>query len=107
MIAAVESEAITPRPVLDPREPPPQILKDVFKRFQKLPPGDIDADLAILDFNREGLSHGVEQTGAIEPEVLSRVYQKFMGDGYDDCEEQPIYSSKSLPGKTISIYLLH
>lgn len=93
------------RPILDPREPPPQVLKDVFKHFQKLQPGAIDTDIGILDFTKDISAHGLELCDNIPPEALARVYRDFMGDDFEllELNPQPIYSSKGLPGRLFHV----
>ena len=102
MIALEEPSAQYQRPILDPREPPPQVLKDVFKRFQKLQSAAIETDAGILDFDKDITSHHLELCDNIPPDVLARVYEKFIGDDIElpDLKAQPIYSSIGLPGRT-------
>ncbi len=108
MIAIDEAAGQHQRPLLNPREPPPQILKDVFKHFQKLQSAAVNTDREILDFDRDISSHRLEICDGIAPETLARVYEKFMEDGIDlpQQESQPIYSSKSLPGRSLLYRLL-
>ena len=104
MIAVEEPASQYQRPILDPREPPPQVLKDVFKHFQKLQPGTIDSDPGILDFDQDISLHGLDLCDELPAETLESVYQKFMGLDVDlpNLNASPIYSSKGLPGRSIS-----
>lgn len=104
MIALEEPATQYQRPILDPRESPPQVLKDVFKHFQKLQPGAIETDPGILDFTKDISAHCLEICDKIPPETLARVYQKFMGDEVElpNLESQFAYSSKGLPGRVTS-----
>lgn len=104
MIAVEEPASRYQRPILDPREPPPQVLKDVFKHFQKLQPGTIDSDTGILDFDKDISLYGLELCDKLPAETLARVYQEFMGLDVDllNLNASPIYSSKGLPGRSIS-----
>jgi hypothetical protein len=91
-------------PALDPREPPPQILKDVFKRFQKLPASAIATESHILDFEKDMSSHGVEKTRSISLQTLKSIYKRFLGNensfDVDVFEDQPVYTSEALPGRS-------
>lgn len=107
MIAVEEPASQYQRPILDPREPPPQVLKDVFKHFQKLHPGTIDSDPGILDFDKDISLHALELCDELSAETLARVYQEFMGLDVNlpNLNASPIYSSKGLPGRSISFSL--
>lgn len=107
MIAVEEPASQYQRPILDPREPPPQVLKDVFKHFQKLQPSTIDSDPGILDFDEDISLHDLELCHELPAEILARVYQEFMGLDVDlpHLNASPIYSSKGLPGRIISCLL--
>ena len=101
MIALDEATVRRKAPPLDPREPPPPILKDVFKRFQKLAPSGIATDSRILDFENDISSHGVENTANISSETLKSIYKRFLGGVIesDVSEDQPVYSCEALPGR--------
>jgi hypothetical protein len=99
----VPDEANTPpkRP-LDAREQPPQILKDIFKRFQRLPSSEIHMDSQILNFAAGSLPQGVKLDREISPEELQSIYPRFVGDSTDFGvpKSQPVYSCDALPGRT-------
>lgn len=101
MVVLDETTALPKAPALDPREPPPQILKDMFKRFQKLPISGISTDPQVLDFERDSLPRGVRATGKVQSETLKAIYQRFMGDTrtLEIPEDQPVYSCEALPGR--------
>lgn len=112
----VPDEANTPpkRPRLDAREQPPQFMKDIFKRFQRLPLSEISTDSHILDFTKDILPQGVRLDREISSEDLKSIYRRFVGDGrdFDAPESQPVYSCEALPGRTnlyhiMSYFLLH
>lgn len=97
-------QANTPpkRPHLDAREQPPQFMKDIFKRFQRLPLSEISTDSHILDFTKGILPQGVRLDREISSEDLQSIYRRFVGDGkdFDSPKMQPVYSSEALPGRT-------
>lgn len=89
------------RPLLDAREQPPQFMKDIFKRFQRLPLSDISTDSQILDFSNDVLPQGVRLDREISSEDLQSIYRRFVGDGkdFDAPKSQPVYSCEALPGR--------
>ncbi|KFX96857.1 hypothetical protein O988_05137 [Pseudogymnoascus sp. VKM F-3808] len=91
------------RPLLDAREQPPQFMKDIFKRFQRLPLSDICTDSQILDFSNDVLPQGVRLDREISSEDLQSIYRRFVGDGkdFDAPKSQPVYSCEALPGLLI------
>jgi hypothetical protein len=85
---------------LDAREAPPQPLKDIFKRYQKIPLAQIDDDCGIFDFDRRGLPGDVQACGEVKWTKLKDVFSRFMGEQYSIPEiNQPIWGLEGLPGK--------
>ena len=105
MIAPDETNTPPKRPLLDAREQPPQFMKDIFKRFQRLPLSDISTDSHILDFTKDNLPQGVRLDREISSEDLQSIYRRFVSDARDfnAPENQPVYSCEALPGRAISI----
>lgn len=101
MIAPDETNTPPKRPLLDAREQPPQFMKDIFKRFQRLPLSDISTDSHILDFSKDNLPQGVRLDREISSEDLQTIYRRFVGDSRDfnAPENQPVYSCEALPGR--------
>lgn len=99
----VPNEANTPpkRPLLDAREQPPQFMKDIFKRVQRLSLSEISTDSHILDFTKDNLPQGVRLDKEISSEDLQSIYRRFVGDGkdFDAPKIQPVYSCEALPGR--------
>jgi hypothetical protein len=106
----VPNEANTPpkRPPLDAREQPPQFLKDIFKRFQRLPLSEISTDSHILDFTKDTLPQGLRLDREISSDDLQSIYRRFVGDGkeFDTPESQPVYSCEALPGRANLYFIM-
>ncbi|KAL5350792.1 hypothetical protein ACLOAV_004363 [Pseudogymnoascus australis] len=103
MIVPDEANAPPKRPLLDAREQPPQFIKDIFKRFQRLPLAEISTDSHILDFTKGILPKGARLDREISSEDLQSIYHRFVGDGkdFDVPDSQPVYSCEALPGLLI------
>lgn len=101
MIVPDEANAPPKRPLLDAREQPPQFIKDIFKRFQRLPLAEISTDSHILDFTKGILPKGARLDREISSEDLQSIYHRFVGDGkdFDVPDSQPVYSCEALPGR--------
>jgi hypothetical protein len=101
MIAPDEANTPPKRRSLDAREQPPQILKDIFKHFQRLPLSETSTDSHILDFTAGSLPQGVKLDREVSPGDLQSIYRRFVGDGpdFDPPKGQPVYSYEALPGR--------
>jgi hypothetical protein len=76
-------------------------MKDIFKRFQRLPLSDISTDSQILDFSKDILPQGVKLDREISSKDLQSIYRRFVGGGkdFDAPKSQPVYSCEALPGR--------
>ena len=91
---------------LDAHARPPDIIKKVYKRYQKLTLEAIQSDPTVLDFRR-GLTN--EQQCKIRkvdtvPSSLIKTACSYLGptEAHTDaasCEDSPVYETDAVPGK--------
>lgn len=85
---------------LDAHEAPPESLRAIFKKYQKLPPAELNNDGGHLDFSKSVQYPGLKQMGQIATEKLSTVFQHFLfPQDVTSCDAAPIYGSEILPGR--------
>lgn len=91
---------------LNAHEAPPESLKAIFKKYQKLLPTDLNDDEGHLDFSKSVLSLDLKQTGQLTTAELLRAFQRFVvpEDAYS-CGAAPIYASEKLPGRSNQLLL--
>jgi len=102
---------------LDPHERPPDHIRNVYKKYQKMKLRDLDKDPDIIDFKR-GLSE--EQKRHIKvikewkPEELTPAFRAFEGiqepsDSQGSLIDSPIvvYEHSDMPGIYHSFHLFH
>lgn len=92
---------------LDPHQRPPDRIKDVYKKYQKMKPKDLDQDLNIVDLP-ESLNTSAKDKFRIVDELnghdLTAAFQAFSGQAgqtYADLPPNiPVYEHADMPGKT-------
>lgn len=111
-------------PPLDPHQRPPNSIRDVYKKYQRMKPQDLD-DIGIvhiekdLDQDPEIVHRAIHSSGArngkvtivgqLESELLTATFRSFAGDFAID--ERPIssvkvYEHEDMPGKLPSFMSL-
>ena len=99
----------TPHRKLNPYERPPEHIREIFKRYQKVKPSYMDQDDILIDFdniNHHGSS--IRQVGLLSKEIILRACNA-IENGDDNSEtaeslllnirERPIFEHSNLPGK--------
>jgi alkylated DNA repair protein alkB family protein 1 len=103
---------------LDPHQRPPNSIRDVYKKYQRMKPQDLDEDIGIVhierDLNqdpefahRETHSSGARKgkvsiVGKLESEQLTATFRSFAGSYTGDGRPIPpvqVYEHKDMPGK--------
>jgi hypothetical protein len=97
-------KTIFPKGALNPHEPPPLPLKDIFKRYRKLGLTEISKDEAILDLATGRLPDELITLRSTSIEHTSALFAQFLGEDLAHTE-QVTYGHKALPGK--DFYLVH
>ena len=90
---------------LSAHETPPQYMKDIFKKYQKIKPTDIDTDTGILDFGRDEGKKALKTEPAISVSVSQSAFAAFDDQDAPRTPEIPaaqVYSYESLPGRIYS-----
>ncbi|KAF2472566.1 uncharacterized protein BDR25DRAFT_284076 [Lindgomyces ingoldianus] len=97
---------------LDPYQRPPDNIRNVYKKYQKMKPKDLEKDPNILDIGigpSAAQWNGLSIIAEFEPSRLERVFQSFasptQGHTYFDASV-PIYEHKDIPGLQIIPSLL-
>jgi len=97
---------------LDPHQRPPESVKDVYKKYQKMEPKDLDQDLDIVDLP-DSLNTSAKDKVRIVKEWsghdLTAAFRAFSGqDGqtYADLPPRiPVYEHADMPGITLFHYI--
>lgn len=90
--------------MLDAHEKPPDVLRSVYKKYQKLSSNELTADVDIIDFRR-GLSEQQQKLFTVvecsRPETLRAEFQLFLGDveELETAAQINAYHHLSLPGR--------
>lgn len=96
-------------PMLDAHGVPPKVLKELYKRYQKLKLDDLDTDLEILDFKRAQIQADIELLELIESSRLASIFSGFAKEECSNLsmlKDAPVYSHKRLPGMAVFYSLL-
>lgn len=96
---------------MDPHERPPENIKDVYKKYQKMKLNDLDHDADIVDLPA-ALSTSANSDVRIVDEWrrddLIAMFRAFSGHEahlYDDMPSTvPVYEHKDMPGRILSVY---
>ncbi|KAF2729444.1 hypothetical protein EJ04DRAFT_588821 [Polyplosphaeria fusca] len=96
---------------LDPHQRPPGAIRDVYKRFQKLKPADVDSDTSIVDLERNGSAGDaqVKVIGELHSSRLNGIFRAFAGDdALEDLVDKPVpvYEHAAMAGLQITPSLL-
>ncbi|KAL3421610.1 amidase [Phlyctema vagabunda] len=94
---------------LNPYEAPPQDMKDVFKRYQKMKPDLVVNQADVVDFqlHPHRHAHQFKCSRNIPSSTLKHVFGRFMDtDGHIDYPDISVYSSIDLPGLLVLPALL-
>lgn len=97
---------------LGPHARPPEGIRTVYKKYQKMKLEDLDADQEIVDLAaraRDTLPPKVCIVKELGPELLNEAFRAFAGsDASDDLQHQynessiAVYEHEDMPGNTIS-----
>jgi hypothetical protein len=93
-----------PAPLLDARQVPPQGLKELYKRYQKLKIDDLEFDSEILDFKKDPPLDGIEVLEPIKSSDLASIFRRFAeGENGNPSivQDSPVYGLKKLPGRDL------
>jgi hypothetical protein len=88
--------------VLNAHEAPPALLKEIFKKYQKLQPSDVTVDQEILDFGGGNIPQEIEILEPIVATSRRGAFFRFMEHQHEqsyNIENSPVYSHKALPGR--------
>jgi alkylated DNA repair protein alkB family protein 1 len=90
---------------LDPHERPPERIRGVYKRYQKMKPRDLDLDAGLVDPVQD-----MRIVGHVETEHLAQVFRNFLGEDSSELShdaepssELAIYEHHDMPGKAARI----
>ena len=108
---------MTPPQHLDPHEKPPDHIRNVYKKYQKMKLRDLDKDPDIIDFKR-GLSEeqkrNIKVIKEYKPEELASAFRAFEGiqeptDSQGSLIDSPIlvYEHSNMPGICHFFHLFH
>lgn len=89
----------------DPYQRPPDAIRNVYKKYQKMKPVDVDKDTGIVDPERDILGNEnvkVKVVREIDLEGLQRTFQGF-ADANVDIPGSPVsvYEHSDMPGRCI------
>ena len=91
---------------MDPYQRPPEGIKHVYKRYQKMKPKDLDQDLDIVDLPNSPHTSAKDQVRIVEEWSSRDLTAAFRAFGGQDEETYaalpariPVYEHVSMPGK--------
>lgn len=91
-------------PLLDSQEPPPPVLKELYKRYQRSKLEDLDFDAEVLDFDRAPLGDDLEILAPIPASHLESIFRRLVkadDSNKSITKDSSVYGHKSLPGKNL------
>lgn len=97
-----------PTPFLDAHQAPPQGLKELYKRFQRLKIDELDSDPEILDFEKVQLLDAVEILEPIKSSLLTSIFSRFAAEDNGNLsyiQDAPVYCHKKVPGRGLYVFL--
>ncbi|KAF1969338.1 oxidoreductase [Bimuria novae-zelandiae CBS 107.79] len=103
-------------PALDPHERPPEHIRDVYKKYQKMKSRDLEKDPALVDLERvihTDLDAKLRVVDEWDPQRLTATFRRFGGDhDHEDpgatfhTSKLPVYEHQDMPGLLIIPSLL-
>ena len=91
---------------LDPHERPPEHIRNVYKKYQKMKSHQLDTDDAILDLERDhpDLDRRLRVVEEWDPERLTATFSQFSGDQANlesppQPAKVPVYEHQDMPGR--------
>lgn len=91
---------------LDPHERPPEHIRNVYKKYQKMKSHQLDTDNAILDLERDhpDLDRRLRVVEEWDPERLTATFSRFSGDQANmestpQPSKVPVYEHQDMPGR--------
>jgi len=91
---------------LDAHARPPEAIRLLYKRHQRLPIGDINTDPNVFDFQRQSFA-GCTESSLDMPEDIHKVFSRFLGDdvgGDMHMTQSQAYEHPRVPGTYYSIF---
>ncbi|KAH7119678.1 alkylated DNA repair protein AlkB [Dendryphion nanum] len=98
--------------LLDPHQRPPDSMRAIYKKYQKMQPGDLLNDIDIVDLGNhlsDIQKNKISPVRNLAPEELNRVFGSFTADnsGHDYYTQPvPVYEHEDMPGLHIIPSLL-
>lgn len=94
---------------LDPHQRPPDTIRVVYKKYQKIKAKDLDTDPDLIDLpqtSKDRLPQGVRVVRELEATGLAETFRVFAGadakasdQPQDPASKIPIYEHEDMPGK--------
>jgi hypothetical protein len=97
---------------LDPHERPPDGIRNVYKKYQKMTPKELDCDADIVDLTDYSVAlpskvRLIEHVGAKDLEAAFRIFAGSDAEGelrnLDAVRAVPIYEYEDLPGRSLHL----
>ncbi|KAI4605090.1 hypothetical protein J4E83_010825, partial [Alternaria metachromatica] len=85
---------------LDPHERPPDSIRNVYKKYQKMKAKDIDLDGDIIDLSSDAAASSNPKVRVVKEytaEDLTAIFRSFAGDGEDGGKLQATDLARSIP----------
>jgi hypothetical protein len=94
---------------MDPHQRPPESIKNVYKKYQKMKLKDLDRDPDILDLSNEPPTSAKSKLRVVEEwrgEDLTAIFRAFGGQDADMDDEVPervlVFEHEDMPGRVLS-----
>ncbi|KAF2870170.1 hypothetical protein BDV95DRAFT_629423 [Massariosphaeria phaeospora] len=86
---------------LDPHQRPPEAIRNVYKKYQKMRLKDIDQDLELIDLDGDlsaAKKAHVSMLREIDVERLATAFRAFAGQNLQSMHSVPVYEIEDIPG---------
>lgn len=89
---------------LDAHAKPPDAIRQIYKRYQKLTPRAFDEDADIIDTLRLQDSQHVSLSNLVQlPADIRQVFLDFAGSQTDSPDDPKVYHVDAIPGKSATL----
>jgi len=99
---------------LDPHERPPDSIRNVYKKYQKMKAKDIDLDGDIIDLSSDAAASSNPKVRVVKEytaEDLTAIFRSFAGEDGGKLQQAtdlprsiPVYEHEDMPGRTFPCF---
>lgn len=88
----------------DPHQRPPEHMRNVYKKYQRIKSPDLERDPAIVDLERDigpPLPSKLRIVDQLDTQRLTATFRRFGGDNAEPAQASkiPVYEHEDMPGR--------